>query len=291
MVGLHAAVTQHLDELRRRGRRKGTINQRRLALARLERYAAPTDLLAVTLDQLRSWVFDSRDLQPEAQATEISHARQFYAWTVDVGLLEIDPSARLHRPALPYRLPRPMSAGDLAVAIDMAPDRIRPWLLLAAYAGLRCHEIAQLRADDLWTDQEPRLIIIVDGKGGSSSSVAMREHLHDELVACDLPRRGWLFTRRDGNPGPVPPHVVSQLSNAYLHSVGITDTIHQARHWFGTEALRAAGGNVRVAQEALRHRSIASTQRYTFVAPTEVAAAVARMPVLSTHPRLPFTTS
>jgi integrase/recombinase XerD len=276
-----APITAHLNEMRRQNRRPGTIDQRRRTLRRLERHLDGRDLLDATGDQLSAWIFDDRALTPEAQATELSHLRQFYRWTIRTGLATGDPTALIDRPRLPKRHPRPMDQDDLAVAIDMAPARIRPWLLLAAYAGLRCIEIAQLRAEDILRRNDPPVILIVESKGGDSSVVPLCSHLRTALGTCDLPSKGWLFLRRDGVGGHVTAHLVSQLANRYLHDIGITDTIHQARHWYGTETLRAAGGNLRVTQEALRHSSIVSTQRYTFVRPTEVAAALERLPSLS----------
>lgn len=269
-------ISAHLDDLRRRGLRPTTIYQRRRALVRLAQFLDPTPLTDAERAEIESWIFDARRLSPEAQAAEISHLHGFYLWALDVGLVEIDPMARTRRPRIPHRLPRPMADEDLELAIASAPVRIKPWLLLAAYAGLRCAEIAQVRAEDvLWRES---VLVITESKGGSNTSVPLSPWLVDQLRLCDLPTRGWLFRRADGRPGPNKPWIISSLGNRYLRSVGVNATMHQARHWFGTHTLRASGGNVRTAQEALRHVSIASTQRYTYVAPAEVAAAVALLP-------------
>lgn len=271
-------IHRHLDEMRRRNRRPGTIAARRAALMRLQKFLRPTPLIEASYDELVAWIFDVRHLTPESQATEISHTRQFFRWAIDTELLDVDPTARLRRPTVPRRLPRPMDSTELEVAIGSAPIQVKPWLLLAAYAGLRCAEIARLRAEDLWWSHEPPLVFIGESKGGGMSSVPLSPWLVGELRRCDLPTRGWLFRRHDGRPGPIPAHRVSQIGNAYLHSLGYAATMHRARHWFAGEVLRASGGNLRVTQEALRHASITSTQLYTFVQPTEVYAAVAELP-------------
>jgi len=79
----------------------------------------------------------------------------------------------------------------------------------------------------------------------------------------------------------VPAHLVSHLCNDHLHSLGINSTLHKLRHRFGTQVLRVSG-NLRHAQEALRHRSITSTQIYTQVTNIELAAAVAAVPRVAT---------
>jgi integrase len=53
---------------------------------------------------------------------------------------------------------------------------------------------------------------------------------------------------------------------------------HQLRHWFGTNVLRAADGNLRVAQERLRHASPASTAIYTPVEDKDRTLRVMRLP-------------
>lgn len=266
-----------LDDCRRRNLRPGTITQKRNALRRLDRYVQPTPLVEVTHDQLVAYL-DRLD-QPESRATETSHIRTFYKWCVLEQLLDVDPSARLIRPRVPRRLPRPMPTNDLAVALDTAPDRIRPWLVLAAYAGLRACEISGLRACDLMWDNQPPLLIVDQGKGGHARAVPMGPVVTDELAG--LPRAGWLFPRRDDRPGPTPPHLVSRLANQHLHGLGITHTLHTLRHWFATETLRANGGDLRETQELLGHQTPVSTAIYTWVDPRKAAVTVASLPSLT----------
>jgi len=72
--------------------------------------------------------------------------------------------------------------------------------------------------------------------------------------------------RRERGYGPVTAQHVSQLSNEYLRSLGITSTLHKLRHWTGTEALEASG-NLRLVRELLGHAELSSTQVYTKVRP------------------------
>lgn len=269
-------VGAFLDDCRRRNLRPGTIDQKRRCLARLTRHLGgdPAD---ATHDQLVAFL-DRLD-QPEARATELSHLRTFYRWAVAEGHLGVDPSARLVRPRVPRRLPRPIPTNDLAVALDTAPERVRPWLVLAAYAGLRACEIARLRGQDLLWENDPPLLVVDEGKGGHMGAVPMCPTVAAELAG--MARSGWLFPRRDGQPGPTPAHVVSRLANGHLHGLGITHTLHTLRHWFGTQTLRANGGNLRETQELLRHQSPVSTAIYTWVDPRAAAATVGELPVLA----------
>jgi integrase len=278
-------VAWHLEDLRLANLRPGTIYQRSRVLHRLRATIAPTTLLDATHRDLARFL--ARDIKPESRAVETTHVRRFYDWAIDLEYLEISPARRIRRPKVPRGRPQPISEPDLDVAIAAARPRIRPWLLLAAYAGLRACEIAPLRAEDLIWDGQPPHIVIREGKGGHADDVAMPSFLADQLATCDLPLTGWLFPRRDGGAGHIPAHLVSRYANQHLHALGIPRTLHKLRHRYGTQILRSSGGNMRTAQVALRHASITSTQRYTLVDLDEVAGAAEHLPRLASITTLP----
>jgi integrase/recombinase XerD len=270
-------IAWHVQDLRLRNLRESTIYQRKRVLARLRKSIARPLIQATHRDLAR---FLARPVRPESRAVETTHVRQFYEWCIDEELLETSPARRLRRPRVPRRHPDPISEPDLAMAIDLSRPRLRPWYLLGAFAGLRACEVAQLRVDDIrWSDEVPH-IIIREGKGGHAGAVAMSSYLATELHQCGVGLSGWIAPRLDGKPGHLPAHMVSRLANDHLHALGITHTFHKLRHRFGTQVLRSSGGNVRTAQEALRHMSIRSTQEYTKVEMTDVAAAVEGLPHL-----------
>lgn len=103
--------------------------------------------------------------------------------------------------------------------------------------------------------------------------------LRDELAR--LPQRGWLFPKQDGSLGPVKGHTVSHLANDHLHRIGSAHTIHSCRHRFGTLIYRLSGGDLRVTQELMRHRSPVSTSIYTQVDQSHAAGVVAALPLAS----------
>jgi site-specific recombinase XerC len=272
-------VAAHLRYLTRRNLRPGTVEQRRRCLARLAR--RHPDLARVTTDELEEWL-DGRALGAEARATEISHVRGFYRWCVETGRLEVSPAERLVRPKLARRLPRPMPDGNLAMAVEVAPEPVRQMLLLAAYAGLRACEIARLEGEHVLFDAG--VLLVAEGKGGGMSSVPLSPLLVPELRR--LPRSGPLFTLGDGRQ--MRPHNVSHKANRYLHDMGIPETLHQIRHWFGTKLFVASGRDLRATQEGMRHASPVSTSGYTWVDPGELSSSVARLPSLGQQERLPF---
>lgn len=274
-------IDWHCNDLALANLRASTIAQRRRTIGRLMRHIGidETQLLEVGPRDLTSFL--ARPLAPNSRAVETTHLKRFYEWCVDVEILDLSPGRRLRRPRVPRLLPHPISEGDLAMAVELAePTRIRPWLLLGAFAGLRACEMSGLHSSSMIWDGAPGFIRVEEGKGGNGGVVEISDALADYLAGCELPTSGWLFPRRDGLDGHVQPWLVSQLANRFLHGIGLPATLHATRHRFGTELMKSSGGNIRVAQEGLRHESIRSTQMYTFVARREVAVAINALPRL-----------
>jgi site-specific recombinase XerD len=277
---LYDAVREHLAHMRRRGLRPSTIRHRRYVLRRLEHFVAPLSVTETTLDDLRAYV-DARAeiLGDYSRATEISHLSAFFRWATAEGLVTVNPMVRLERPATVRGYPRPIPDEDLARALDCsAGQRVRPWLYLAAYAGLRAIDICALEAENVWLHAEPA-IMFLRTKGGRMRSVPISVLLRDALVHEQLPRSGWLFPRLDGRAGHVPNGTVTALCNEYLHELGISHTLHTLRHWFGTKVYRETH-DLRLVQELLGHRGPALVQLYAAVDPLDAVAAVNRIPRL-----------
>lgn len=262
-------IDEHLAWCTARNLRPTTIRCRGYALKRTARVVGPLDLAEPEI--LGKW-FADLELSPEARRTELSHVRSFYRWAVAAGCLDVDPSAQLPIPRVPRRVPRPMPDNDLAVALASAPEPVRAWLVLAAYAGLRACEIAGLHADDVRRDLDPPVLVIREGKGGHQRVIP----LHPEaLDALNLHHgRGYVFRRPDHQPFPA--YSVSAGCNRFLHSIGITATLHQARHWFAT-SLYQSTLDLRLTQEMLGHRSPTTTAGYAAWVPSQGAEAVVQL--------------
>jgi integrase len=273
-------IDDHLRWLSLEGKSSQTIAERRRLLIGLHRHLG-TPLLAATEDDILGW----REAMTWACDATIlaytSHIASFYTWAIDRGLIDgRSPAARIPRPRIGRRHPRPISTDDLFRALDSAPQPIRLWLVLAAWAGLRCKEIALLRRDCIQeTAEEPTVFIAGNAtKGRHERIVPLAPFAVDETRAAGLPASGWAFRRRDGKPGHNTPTRVSQITNDYLHSLGIAATMHTLRHWFGTGSWRATH-DLRVVQEMLGHADPATTALYADWDRPAAAAAVGALPV------------
>lgn len=272
-------VHEHLRYLRLLGRSEGTIYARSRILVRLAAALRPVPLAAAGVPELYAWRA-ALTVCDASVGAYMSHVRDFYAWLAQEGYRPDDPAPAIPVPPQPRCLPRPISTEDLACAIAAAPPRIRPWLVLAAWCGLRAKELALLRREAvLDTADPPALIVAIDATKGRRAErvVPLHPFALAELQAMPMPARGWVFTRRDGRPGPNRPWLVSHEANIFLHELGLTATLHQLRHWFATEAYRASR-DLRVVQELLGHASPQTTAGYAAISRAGAAAAVAALP-------------
>src|SRR5258707_9951734 len=171
----------HLDELRLLGQSEGTIYARRRAILGMASLIG-TPLLEATPEDLRGWRAGLR-VTENTVTQYASHARQFFGWAVEAGLMERNPAAGLLVPVPSRGLPRPIGEDPLFAAVAAAPARIRPGLVLAGWAGLRAKEIAYPRRERVLDTPDPPVLLIARGatKGNRERIVPMGSWVVDEL--------------------------------------------------------------------------------------------------------------
>lgn len=272
------ALAAYLDSLRLRGLAATTIYDRGCALDRMTA-ALGTPLASATPADLLGWRRSLEYLSPGSVGTYVAHARAFYAWAQSAGLCDASPAASLPVPRLGRRIPRPISEDDLMCALDSAPRRIRPWLVLAAWCGLRAKEIALLRTGCIQYNAAPAVLLVAADatKGLTERTVPLSSFVIAEITLAGLPGSGYAFRRGDGQPGPNTPNQVSHLANRHLHRTGIAATLHQLRHRFATAAYRASR-DIRTVQEMMGHASPETTAGYAAYDRPQALAAVEAIP-------------
>lgn len=275
------SVEAHLAWMRLRNlAEQTTIRQRAAALRRLCQTLGVDDPLHVTAADLEAWQSSltrptprrPEGASPQTHCTYVTHVHGYFHWAVKAGLRGDDPSVHLVRPKLPRRLPRPISEERLLIAIAAAEGRVRLWLVLAAWCGLRAREIAGVHGSHITVGPAPTLFI-ADGKGGAQRCLPLPPMVTEELERYGL-RRGWMFPGAAG--GHVTPGRVSQAANEHLRRLEIPDTLHSLRHRFGTELYRTLP-DLRMVQEMMGHRSPSTTAGYVAYSPEVAARAMAAM--------------
>lgn len=196
----------------------------------------------------------------------------------------------MRTPKVARALPRPLDVGDALAAVDAAGGLSdEPWLakrdqalLLLLYGcGLRIGEALALNRRDAPAGD----VLVVTGKGRKQRLVpvlpVVREAIAAYLAACPhpLPADAPLFLGARG--GRLDPAVAQRQVRRLRSGLGLPETAtpHAFRHSFATHLL-ADGGDLRTIQELLGHASLSTTQRYTAVDVSGLAAVHRRA-----HPR------
>lgn len=241
----------------------------------LTRFADDTGLdpLTATPRDISRWFARRRThWSPSTRATYYSYLCAFYKWAVRTDLREDNPMAKLEAPKYPERTPRPVSnAALMHLLCTPMRDKTRRMILLATLAGLRVHEIAKIRGEDI--DLAAATIRVI-GKGDKTASIPMHAILVE--MATQMPRKGFWFE------SPVRPgeamlaKSVSQIVGNAMRRADVVGTPHSLRHWFASNLL-ASGADLLVIRELLRHSSVATTQIYAKVPDRMRSDAVARL--------------
>lgn len=252
-----AAVSDYTVSMRAANRSPGTIRLhqhylRRVRVSVRAPWAATTDQLTAALAVPR-W---SAETRKSARGTIVA----FYTWGCRTGRIPVNPASGLPSISVPPGRPRPAPESVLLRALLLADPRTRLMLLLAAYAGLRCCEVARVRSSDLVGD-----VLYICGKGGKTRTVPIGRV---DLLAAIRDAGGWLF------PGRVNGHLAAGTVTVLL-SRALPDgwTGHTLRHRFATRAY-AGTRDLLAVGALLGHSRPETTQRYVLLPDDALRAAV-----------------
>jgi site-specific recombinase XerD len=251
--------------------------------ARQIRTVTPADVL-----DYRKALSERRHLAAATVKRRLACIRSLFAWLVRRDRLVVSPFTKTElRIRLPARLPRCLERRELkrlmrTRATNGADSALAIALLLAT--GIRVGELSALRLDDV-DAFGGRLRIF--GKGSRERTVFVTDAaLRRELQAYVARRHGMVNdrTRRllmDQHGRPLNAARVRAGIIAAAKTAGLTRRVtpHMLRHTAATMLLES-GTDIRFVQRLLGHRSILTTQIYTYVSDRALRAALARANVL-----------
>lgn len=271
-------IGDYEKHLRRLDRSPNTITTYIRTLRQADR-ELPCGLASANTEELEDWLFSTSPAKRgggERGKTTRSHyvriLQGFGKWAADPKRrrLDFDATAELPRIAPPKGKPKPTREEVLSILIEQGGEPHRTRFLLAAYAGLRCCEIARLDREDVTAER-----IWLHGKGEKERFVPTHPVIWEAVK--DLP------------PGPVARGedgrrlTETQVSHRGNHRIrklvgpGVT-SMHKLRHRFGTQTYDGTKDLVAV-QELLGHSDPGTTRRYVEMNRDRMAAAVASLPV------------
>jgi integrase/recombinase XerD len=205
---------------------------------------------------------------------KVACLRSFYRYLRREGIIANDPTADLHGPRKPARLPEVLTRDEVMRLIMSANGksplalRDRAVLELMYACGLRASEATGLEIDDVDLVEH---MLRARGKGskervvpiGRSAVVALRaygERGRPELVGLRNERHVFVNSRGVG----LTRQGLYKIIKNHAESVGLAGRVspHTLRHTFATHLL-SGGCDLRVLQEMLGHADVATTQVYT----------------------------
>src|SRR5690625_4215234 len=221
--------------------------------------AVDVDPWQVTTAMLVAWM-GTRAWARETRRGVRSSLRGFYGWAYQAGHVPASPAAGLPpvKPAEPR--PRPATDSDYRAALARANERDRLMLRLAAEAGLRRAEVAQVHERDMFQDLGG-WSLVVHGKGerqrlvplSPGLALALRTRLHQVGGGYAFPG--------DYGGGHLSPRWVGKVV-ARLLPAGVT--MHALRHRFAPRAY-AVDRDLLTVQQLLGHASPVTTRVYVQV--------------------------
>lgn len=265
----HATLFE--QTLAARGRTPKTRESYLGALRRFDRFVGETPLEKVTPEHLRAYQRQMALEEVSWSTFNINTCALRFFYRDHLGYRDWDYKS------IPFqkrgrKLPEILSSEEMLPLFEAAPNAKYRAVFMTGYGcGLRLGEILALRPSDI--DSKRMVIRVEQGKGRKDRYVMLPQRLLEELRACWRTYRPQEFVFEGAVPG-------EQLSSSAVqkafirakHAAGIRKrvSVRSLRHAFATHMLED-GGNIRVIQALLGHRSLVTTQVYTHLAKTYLA--------------------
>lgn len=261
-------IEAHVAYLRAAGRAERTLIDRGEALGRFAR-TLPGTLVEATTDDLVAFLA-AAEWAAWTRRTNYNHLHGFYRWAAKFGHVERDPSADLTAPRKPADAPHPATEEQLRIALERSNDWWQRPVILAAFAGLRTNESANLLREDVTAER----IRIRNGKGGKSVTLPCHPEIWKRLGP--LPAGPVLPRQRDGEPV----RQLQTLARHHFDAIGLPDVrLHMFRHRFACVLLEH-GADIRTVQSLMRHSSLATTAAYLDIVDARRVSAIAALPTI-----------
>jgi len=184
---------------------------------------------------------------------------------------------KLQRPKIEKRLPVYLSVDEMFHLLDHVKPQDLPTyhplrdiaILELLYAtGIRCAELVAIKISDITMHEKT---IRIAGKGnrerialfGEKAREKIINYLERERIKPESPDEYLFINNRDNNISSRAVQRTIEVFRTFL-KIKRPITPHKIRHTFATHLLNQ-GVDLRIVQELLGHRSLASTEKYTHV--------------------------
>jgi site-specific recombinase XerD len=261
-----AEIDRFLNWVRRRNAQARTWRDYHYDLKQFVEVVGDGPPNAITLHDIDRFIIQQaeRGFQPATINRHLAAIASLYTFLADEDPALVNPVLR-HRHWLrePQRLPRPVPSDDVQKFFAVIHDvRDRAMFVLMLRCGLRIAEVATLKLNDLYLDEDhPRLV--AHGKGNKERAVylspnaerALRAYLNERPKAvCEF-----VFLSYQGH-GLSTTAIHYRLMD-YRTEAGVHLTAHRLRHTFAND-LVSVDVPVTSVQKLLGHAWLETTQIY-----------------------------
>ena len=264
------ALSRFAGDLEMANRAPRTVQQYVASARRFEEFLGhdPSD---ASQESVRRWVDILRQQAIGASRLGLHYAALKFLYARTLG--QPEKVAWITIPKAKAPLPSILAQAEIQRLLGgFTAAKYRMFFTLIYATGLRITEASQLETRDI--DAMQQVIHVRNGKGGKDRLVPMSSKLCELLRAYykhERPPKPWLFASKAGNP--ICPETARRalLCAAAASGIGKIVNPHLLRHAFATHLLER-GEDLRKIQVVLGHASIKSTQIYTQVVPSQIAA-------------------
>jgi site-specific recombinase XerD len=277
-------VGRYLRSMRWSDKAENSIEVYEQVLARLAYdHAHLASVGEITTEMVRDFLDEHwGESAPATRRHRLSVVKSFFAWCVDERGLGENPAAKI-KPPKKRDVERRAYKPDLIEQLRRAQPTLRDQaaIQLLGLLGLRKNELRLLKVDDF---DLGRGTLLIHGKGGKVAVMPLGfQQLKDDLHLHLLTRQpGEFFLYPKNNTGrPMTLPSLHRWFKRCLEKADLPTTIkmHELRHSAADNLWRATG-DLMLAQQLLRHESVATTQAYLHPTRDDLADALAALPQL-----------
>lgn len=269
-------LNPHLTHLRAVGKSAATVEARHYVLSAADR-ALPYGIDEASTDDWLEFLAVQR-WAAWTRATYFGHYSGFYEWATDGydSPLDWNPLANVPRPPGGHNLPDPVDTHELETAIRRSDEWWQFAIALAAHAGLRAGELADLQREDVTAER----IRVRHGKGDKPREIPTHPEIWERVAG----RPAGPLLVSPVRHVPVSRHRLTVMARRHFDDIGMPDVhMHRFRHWFATALIRR-GVDISIVSKLMGHASLSTTQMYVLISGRQRRDAIQLLPGFNDRP-------
>jgi site-specific recombinase XerD len=262
-------------------RTQNSLDTYEIVLSRLALdFAHYTDINQFSTEDIRGFLDDHwGDSAPATRRNRLAIVKSFFRLCVEERGLQVNPAERI-KPPKTANVERQAYSPEVIEQLRAAQPTMREQIAvqLLGLLGLRKNELRLLQVRDF---DLGRGTFIVHGKGqkvvvADIAIPGLKDDLNLELLTREPDE--YLLYPRERKTDPMDPSSLQRWFKKALKRAGLSESIriHELRHSAADNLYRDTG-NVILAQQLLRHESVATTQGYLHPVREDLAEALASL--------------